>query len=527
MIPERLKIVEEELEFEIMDCIFDIISINRAYSDLFIPVRKKNSRYVIAFADPMNSETREYLSIALNADIEIAEAEKSSIINGLNYYKKNTKKSGVSSVISFIRASDKEKIIERETQELPSISDMLKKPTAIDATTNPTPIINITNAIIREGIKKGASDIHLEPFEDKMIIRFRIDGILYEEYSPPAHLYNMILSRIKIMANLDISEKRKPQDGRMRVNFGKNEIDVRVSILPSYYGESIVLRILNKSTLSLRLDDLGIEPNMLKEIKNIIRCPNGITLVTGPTGSGKSTTLYSSLREINSTDKKVVTLEDPIEYQLSNVIQMQVNNKTGFDFTVGFRSILRHDPDIIMVGEIRDVETARIAVQASLTGHLVFSTLHTNDAPGALMRLVNMGVEPFLVAAGIRGILAQRLVRKLCNYCKYEQKTEIKELKFYGINSDGNTTTYKNNVHGCKECNYTGYKGRIGIFELLIVNDIIRELLINKADITEIRKHAIGQGMVTLQANGWENVKKGLTTLEEVFRVTWGEIEEY
>ncbi len=381
-----------------------------------------------------------------------------------------------------------------------------------------SPAIEIVNLILKQAINDKASDIHIEPEEDELRVRFRIDGILHEVMKPPKNLESAIISRLKIMAKLDIAERRIPQDGRIELHYEKKDIDVRVSTLPTVFGEKIVMRLLDKSNVMMKLEKLGFADELLYNFRKLIVKPHGIILVTGPTGSGKTSTLYAALNEINTLDQNIITLEDPVEYQLKIINQVQVNPSVGLNFASGLRSILRQDPDVIMVGEIRDKETAEIAIEAAMTGHLVFSTLHTNSASGAVARLVDMGVEPFLISSSVIGVIGQRLVRKICSSCKeeYEPDKEIIEELALDVNKKWIFSRGK----GCKVCKGTGYKGRTGIHELLIPNDDIRKLIIEKASATEIQKIAEKGGLKTLRHDGLFKAQKGLTTLEEVIRIT-------
>ncbi len=398
---------------------------------------------------------------------------------------------------------------------------------------NQAPIIRFVNSLLTQAIKEGASDIHIEPFEKELAVRFRIDGVLYEVVKPPARLQASIVSRVKIMAGLNIAEKRVPQDGRIRTRMAGREIDLRVSTLPVRHGERVVMRILEKGTV-FSLDGVGMGPDALEAFRRLIRLPHGILLVTGPTGSGKTTTLYSALSEINSPDKNILTIEDPIEYELRGIGQTQVNPKIDLTFASTLRAHLRQDPDVILVGEIRDVETADNAVQASLTGHLVFSTLHTNDAPTAFSRLSDMGVEPFLVSSSIVAVLAQRLVRRLCDHCKKPHHPSMEELRGLGLGDNAMTTLRQAmargmtiyQAHGCKECLDKGYRGRSGIYELLSVDEEIRALVSTNANAGTVRARAIENGMRTLRDDGIRKVLDGVTSIDEVARVTQEDVIE-
>ena len=379
-------------------------------------------------------------------------------------------------------------------------------------------IIRLVNLIIMKAVKEKASDIHIEPEQEVLKARFRVDGMLHEAISLSKPLQAAVISRIKIMANLDIAERRAPQDGRFNIKMEGREIDVRVSCMPTLYGENVVMRLLDVSSALLKLEDMGFPKEVLEKYNKLITRPYGIILVTGPTGSGKTTTLYASLSKINTIEKNIVTVEDPIEYRLSGIRQTQVNPKVKLTFANGLRSLLRQDPDIIMVGEMRDLETAEMAIQAALTGHLVFSTLHTNDAPGAVTRMIDMGLEPFLISSSVAAVLAQRLLRTICPKCK-EKYTPTKEaLKDIGLNEKEKIEFYRGK--GCSKCANTGYKGRIGIFELMMLDEKIRNLIVAKTTLEEIRKQAVASGMITLKENGIGKIKEGLTTIEEVLRVT-------
>jgi type IV pilus assembly protein PilB len=381
-----------------------------------------------------------------------------------------------------------------------------------------SPVIRFVNYLIFDAIKQGASDIHIEPKEKALKVRYRIDGILFEAMSPPHNMHAAIVSRLKIMANLDISERRLPQDGRIRAVVHSRKIDLRLSTLPCAVGEKVVMRILDNRSINVSLDDLGFSENVLTIWKNQIDQPHGILLVTGPTGSGKTTTLYSSLRCMDGNKLNISTVEDPIEYHLPQANQVQVHDKIGMTFAAALRSLLRQDPDVVLLGEIRDTETANIAVQASLTGHLVLSTLHTNDAPASITRLINIGVEPYLISSAVNAILAQRLVRKICPNCReeYVPSQETKEfLELQGLPAD---KTFKGK--GCDRCRKTGYTGRLGIYELMVMDDAMRDIVTRNPDVNQLRKLARERGLVTLRQDGFDKVLKGMTTVDEILRVT-------
>lgn len=408
-------------------------------------------------------------------------------------------------MVQDLEASD----VEGSVLELEEMEDLLD-------VSHDAPIIRVVNMILTQALRRDASDIHIEPFEKEVKVRFRIDGILYEAFVLPKRFHAHIVSRLKIMACLDIAEKRVPQDGRMKIKVADKTVDVRVSVIPMAFGERIVLRLLDKGVSLLGLGEMGLTGERLELFGKMIGANSGILLVTGPTGSGKTTTLYAALGQVNSMEKNILTIEDPIEYELKDVGQIQVNTKTGLTFARGLRSVLRHDPDIIMVGEIRDLETVEIAVQASLTGHLVFSTLHTNDAAGALTRLVDMGVEPFLISSSLLGVVAQRLVRRICPECRepyQEDPAVLRELEM-----DVDQVLWKGK--GCPACMESGYRGRTGIFELLVIDSEVRRLLTSGADSVAIKEVATAKGMTTLFEDGLRKVKEGVTTLSEVMRVT-------
>ena len=385
---------------------------------------------------------------------------------------------------------------------------------------NQTPIIRFVNLVLQQAIKDKASDVHFEPFEDQFRIRYRIDGALYEMAPPPKNLAVPVTSRVKVLSNMNISETRIPQDGRIKMTIAGRPVDLRVSTLPTQFGESVVLRVLDKSVVNLDLEALSLPDDILQTIRDLVDRPNGIFIVTGPTGSGKTTTLYSALREVNSVETKILTAEDPVEYELDGIMQVAVNHKVGLDFSRALRAFLRQDPDKIMVGEIRDLETAQIAVQASLTGHVVLSTLHTNDAPGAVTRLIDMGLEPFLISASLEAILAQRLVRRICPSCRtaYEPGHDLIEM----LDVDPLEIADKDFFYGdgCAECSNTGYRGRVGLFEMIVVSDAIRELINNRAPTLTIKQKALEQGMRSLRDDGLRAIFDGNSTIEEILKYT-------
>lgn len=402
-------------------------------------------------------------------------------------------------------------ILDESSEELGDLERMAREAT----------VIKFVNLFLRQAVQEHASDVHVEPFEKDMRVRYRIDGVLHEMSSPPKKLQAAVISRLKIMASLDIAERRLPQDGRIKTKIAGREVDIRISTIPTLYGESVVLRLLDRSAMNYSMESIGMLPDTMKMMEKAISLPHGMVLVTGPTGSGKTTTLYAALQKAYSPEKKVITIEDPIEYQFDGINQIQVHPKIGLTFANGLRHILRHDPDIIMVGEIRDFETAEIAVHSALTGHLVFSTLHTNDAVGAVARLLEMGVEPFLVTSSVEALVAQRLVRTICPNCKEPYEASAGAMAKIGRNGWDSRTLYRG--RGCDQCRHTGYKGRTGIYEMLLVDDSIRTLVLEQAPATAIAEVAIQHGMRTLREDGCLKVKSGITTIDEVVRVTQGD----
>ena len=486
------------------------VPISYAKENLAVPLEIDGQTIRLAVADPANNRILNDLSVMTGCRIIPCLAEPGKLLQAINQGYETLSGGGDSS-ISDIGQDDL------------SLDESIQSEDLLD-TSDEAPIIRFVNGLLTQAYRQRASDIHIEPFEAEVIVRYRVDGILYEIQRPPHRALANIVSRLKIMANLDIAEKRLPQDGRFSVRIAGKQADIRVSTLPTAYGERVVLRLLDKSSGLLGLEDIGIDARMLPQIEKMIRKSYGIVLVTGPTGAGKTTTLYSALSAINSREQNIITVEDPIEYQLPGVGQIQVNPKINLTFAQGLRSILRQDPDIIMVGEIRDSETAKIAVQAALTGHLVFSTLHTNDSAGALARLVEMGVEPFLAASALVGVLAQRLVRTVCPHCRisYRPDEQILQQLFEGGQIPHNATFYRG--RGCSHCMKVGYLGRTGLYELLEVTDPIRQLVTTNADASTIRQQALKMGMRSLRQAGLAKVLAGETTVEEVLRVTQEEV---
>lgn len=474
-----------------------------------IAIDKDEKKLTVAMANPLDVFAHDELKIRLGYDIDSVLSYGEDIDKALDeVFGVTDEWDQVIGKIENMQVT----VLKEEEKEAADISTITESDEA--------PVIALVNLIILRAVKEKASDIHIEPFgEDTLKVRYRIDGILHDVMSLPRNLQLAVISRIKIMSDLDIAERRLPQDGRIQVNVTGRKINIRVSILPAVTGENAVLRILDPSSILLKLDSLGFSPDILPSFLSLINKPNGIILVTGPTGSGKSTTLYTTLNLLNSTEKKIMTIEDPVEYKLKGISQVQAKPKIGLTFAAGLRSFLRQDPDIMLVGEIRDRETAEIAVQAALTGHIVLSTLHTNDAPSSVIRLIDMGIEPFLISSSVIGVIAQRLIRKICPKCKKEIKitTDMKKiLDEYEISSN-EITLYKG--EGCPSCKDTGYKGRVAIFELMIITENIRDLITQNVSTGKIREAAVKEGMCLLKIDGIKKVCEGITTIDEVLRV--------
>jgi type IV pilus assembly protein PilB len=467
-----------------------------AKRNFLIPIKKEGDKLFVAMADPMDFMVIDDLRLTTGFQIERVISAKDDII----------------------RAQNKFYPLDDSMNELLELLPQGRSQTDHNRMTEEdSPVVKLVNQLIKQAIQQKASDVHFDPHETKLVVRYRIDGLLKTERSLPKHMQNMLTSRIKIMANLNITENRLPQDGRIKMNLDTHRVDLRVSTLPAIFGEKIVLRILDLGNTLNNLDHLGFNKLNLKRFSDLIKQPNGIILITGPTGSGKSSTLYAALNRLNSEEVNILTVEDPVEYQLDGINQLQVNPSVGLTFSSGLRSILRQDPDVVMVGEIRDMETAEIAVRASLTGHLVLSTLHTNDSIGTIARLTEMGIEPFLVAASLSGVVAQRLVRKVCRDCKQTYSVTEREKEIFmrrGINIEA-----VSRGKGCGSCNMTGYKGRIAIHEILVMDEPMRQLIMNNRPIIELRDYAMKCGTIFLIDDGFLKVKQGLTTTEEVLRV--------
>lgn len=473
-----------------------------------MPLRIEAGVVVVAVSDPLNMRLADDLRFVTGFNIKMVAAKEEDIKKAVDRYYGEEEES-LGDVIDEAKKTSGKTAIKAESDV-----DKLKE------IASQAPVVKLLNMVLLRAIREKASDIHFEPFENDYKIRYRIDGVCYDAAHPPKDLSLAISSRIKVMANLDVAENRLPQDGRIVMDIGGKTVDLRVSALPTLYGESIVMRVLDKSVVSLSLDQLGMNEDIKSRLREVIYRPNGIVLTTGPTGSGKTTTLYSCLREINKVEYKIITVEDPVEYDIEGIIQVAINPKINLTFAKTLRHMLRQDPDILMVGEIRDSETAETAIQSALTGHLVFSTLHTNDAPGAITRLIDMGVEPFLITSTVRAVIAQRLVRVICQKCKRTCEPQKHELSELGISEERARSIKFYNGEGCSECNGSGYKGRTGIYELLLMNDRLRELVVKRASSAAIRNAARDAGMRTLREYGTSKILEGTTTVEEVLRET-------
>lgn len=472
-----------------------------------VPISKIGDMLTVAMADPLNILAIDDLKVVTGSNIQPVISNFKDIQQAIDgYYAPTTE---IQDIIKEVPISE----VEIEREEEINISELIEQ-------TDKAPVIRIVNLILYQGVKSKASDIHLEPYEHQLRLRYRIDGVLFESSPPPKHMHPAIVSRIKIISKLDIAERRVPQDGRFRIRLEGKDVDFRVSVIPTSFGEKVVLRILDRSALSMELDKLGITSKSYDIFKNCIKAPYGMILITGPTGSGKTTTLYSALNTINMPGINIITIEDPVEYQFSGINQISVRPEVGLTFANGLRSILRQDPNVIMVGEIRDLETAEIAVQSALTGHLVFSTLHTNDAAGSVTRLTDMGIEPFLISSSLLMVVAQRLVRKTCPTCKKPVEIPKTVLERIGYTEEKGKPPVFYKGAGCKHCKGVGYSGRMGIYEVLEINKEIQDLVVQKASSEHIKDQAIKNGMQTLRECGLEKAREGLTTIEEVLRVT-------
>ena len=499
-----------------------------ARQHVLIPIGSRRNKLIVAVADPLNVLVLDDLKLMLGMEIEAVLASESDILAAIDkHYGVKTSEKALEEILaqSDLERQEAEGVEHVDSKSVEAeVDEISTKRGAEDA-----PIVQMVNLIIAGAVKANASDIHLEPFAKDVKVRYRIDGVLHEQPAPPKRFYAALVSRVKIMATLDISERRVPQDGRIKLRVEGRELVMRVSTLPCSGGEKAVLRILDSSGLKARMNDLGFEPEARSVFEKCMRAPYGINLITGPTGSGKSTTLYSALAQLNEPNVNIVTIEDPVEYQLPGVNQVQVNAEVGLTFAAGLRAFLRQDPNIIMVGEIRDLETISIAINAALTGHLVFSTLHTNDAAGAITRMGMMGVEPFLMSSSVLMVVAQRLVRGICKFCKENYEVDVDWLLKLGVPrthiqvEHGKVTLARG--RGCDECAKTGYRGRLGIYEVLEMNDAIRELILEKATANKIKETARKGGMITLRECAIRKLLAGMTTVEEMARVTASDME--
>src|SRR6187397_2740821 len=521
-------------QFEIDPGIIKLIPAETAHKYQIIPLSRSGATLTIAMTDPTNVFAMDDIKFMTGYNVEPVVASETAVVEAITkYYGKvgssnGNGGSGSSSGVSALEVASK------ALEEMPNLGDasdveVVEEFEEISAEAlaqqgEEAPVIKLVNVILLSAIQKGASDIHIEPYEKELRVRYRVDGILYNIMQPPMKFRDAITSRIKIMSRLDIAEKRLPQDGRIKVRFQDNgvmkEIDFRVSCLPTLFGEKIVMRLLDKDKLMLDMTRLGFERESLSKFESAIMRPWGMVLVTGPTGSGKTNTLYSAISKINTSETNIMTAEDPVEFNLAGINQVQVRESIGLNFAAALRSFLRQDPNIILVGEIRDFETAEIAVKAALTGHLVFSTLHTNDAPSTVNRLMNIGIEPFLVASSLNLVCAQRLVRRICKNCSEPHPAQPQVLLQAGFNADDASTVIPNRGRGCERCNNTGYKGRVGLYEVMEVTEDLRELILVGASALELRRKAVEEGMLTLRASGLRKVKDGVTTLDEVVRET-------
>jgi type IV pilus assembly protein PilB len=499
-------------EIEIPESVIELMPETVARENAVVPIEEKDGRLRIAISNPNDMDTLEKLRFILNRDVSISLASRSSIFATINR------------VYGQIDGQSADSILQEFTDTAidftETVDDSGKSALREDGSDeNNAPIVRLVQMMITEAVQLRASDIHIEPFEHRVRIRYRIDGILHERDSLPRRQLGAIISRIKVLASIDIAERRRPQDGRIKVTVGEKELDLRVSIIPTNHGQSSVMRLLDKENIKIGIRQLGLMDDVFMKFQQLLKRPNGIVLVTGPTGSGKTTTLYSALNSINRPDKKIITAEDPVEYYLPGINQVEVKHSIGLDFARIIRSMLRQAPNVILVGEMRDSETASMGIQASLTGHLVFSTLHTNDAPSAISRMVDMGVPGYLVASSVVAILAQRLIRTVCPKCKVRFTPPDYVLKEAGVTAEMRENATFMKGKGCNTCQKTGYKGRIGIHEILMIDSKVRELIFANASTTEIRKYAITAGMDTLFTDGIKKAARGITTIEEVYRV--------
>ncbi len=504
-------------EVEIDESVYRLIPSEVAQKYLIMPVQRTGATLTIAMVDPTNVFAMDDIKFMTGYNVDPVVASEVAIKDAIDNYYGSSHQLELKKVMDEMAEADSESLELLEEEEELDIA-------RLEAATEEAPVVKLVNLILSDSIKRGASDIHIEPYEKDFRVRFRIDGVLYEVMNPPLKLKDAITSRVKIMAKLDIAEKRLPQDGRIKIKMklqGKTkEMDFRVSVLPCLFGEKIVLRLLDKENLMLDMTKLGFEPESLQKFEKAIFRPYGMVLVTGPTGSGKTNTLYSSMSRVNTPETNIMTAEDPVEFNLHGINQVQVKEQIGLNFAAALRAFLRQDPNIVLVGEIRDFETAEIAVKAALTGHLVLSTLHTNDAPSTVNRLMNMGIEPFLVATSLNLVCAQRLVRRLCKECKEELHMPPSAMVDIGFSPEEASRVKLYKGKGCQNCNNTGYRGRIGLYEVLEVGESLRELILTGASALELRRQGMEEGMVSLRQSGLCKIRDGMTTVEEVLRET-------
>ncbi len=497
-----LEYLDEIKDEDIDTTLIERVPLPFARGNLILPLRRENGKILVALSEPKGIFVLSDVERLLSNSVRPVFTSQNNIINAIHRF------------YDRLSGSAQEVIDGLNGESLDALVTEWEAPKDLIELTDEAPIIQLLNSLLFQAVKERASDIHIEPYERIVEVRFRVDGVLYPVLSPPKAIQEAVVSRVKIMSGLDIAEKRLPQDGRIRLLIAGRDIDVRVSIIPTSFGERVVLRLLDRKSGIIGFGELGLNPAQVKLVDSLLNRTSGIILVTGPTGSGKTTTLYAALNRINSTKRNIITIEDPVEYQLKGIGQVQVNPKIGLTFANGLRSILRQDPDVIMVGEIRDRETAEIAVHSALTGHLVISTLHTNDAPTAITRLVDMGIEPFLVASSLSAVIAQRLVRILCPHCKEEYMPSPEELSVFDTDV---RKLWKSS--GCEKCFKTGYYGRIGIFEMLMVEQDMRSVILKNLDSNSLKEYAVSRGMKTLKDDGLEKAASGITSLDDVMRV--------
>jgi type IV pilus assembly protein PilB len=496
-------------EFEIDPAVVKLLPVEVVQKYQAIPVNRSGSTLILAMSDPSNIFAIDDIKFMTGYNVEVVVASDTGIKSAIDKYYDQS--ASLADMMSDLDMDDLEVVADHDEVDV----------TSLERATEDAPVVKLVNMILSDAIKRKASDIHIEPYERSFRVRYRIDGVLYEAMKPPLKLKNAITSRLKIMAELDIAERRLPQDGRIKIKLGGGkDMDFRVSVLPTLFGEKIVMRLLDKSSLQLDMTKLGYEPEALAHFKEAIHKPFGMVLVTGPTGSGKTVSLYSALSELNKTTENISTAEDPVEFNFAGINQVQMHEDIGLNFAAALRSFLRQDPDIIMIGEIRDFETAEIGVKAALTGHLVLSTLHTNDAPATINRLLNMGIEPFLVASAVNLITAQRLARRICSDCKEIEEIPVQALIDAGCSPEDAPTFICYKGKGCPRCNETGYKGRVGFYQVMPMYEEIRELILNGANTAEIKRESMRLGVKTMRQSGLTKLKEGVTSFEEVLRVT-------